>query len=135
MDMRYQGSCHCGTVKFEADLDLAAGVGRCNCSVCTKIAWTAAIAKPDALTVLAGEDAVAMYEWGGKISKRYFCPRCGIHCFARGHLAELGGAYISINVNCLDGVELGALNVHYWDGRHNNWEGGPRATPWPVLAA
>ena len=134
MDMRYQGSCHCGAVKFEADVDLTTA-SRCNCSICTKTAVTGAIGKPDALTVLAGEDVVAVYEWGHKVSQRYFCPRCGIHCYARGHLAELGGDYISINVNCLDGVELAALSVVHWDGRHNNWEGGPRATPWPVLAA
>jgi len=133
--MRYQGSCHCGTVKFEATIDLAAGVGRCNCSVCSKIAWTGAIVAPADLHVLAGESELAVYEWGGKISKRHFCPRCGIHCFARGHLAELGGDYVSINVNCLDGVELAELTVTYWDGRHNNWDAGPRATPWPVLAA
>jgi len=134
MDMRYQGSCHCGAVKFEADVDLTTA-SRCNCSICTKTAVTGAIGKPGDLTVLAGEDVVAVYEWGHKVSQRYFCPRCGIHCYARGHLAELGGDFISINVNCLDGVELAALSVVHWDGRHNNWEGGPRATPWPVLAA
>jgi hypothetical protein len=122
-------------VKFEAEIDLAAGLSRCNCSLCTKTSWSAAIIKPDALRVLAGESEVAMYEWGYKVSKRYFCPRCGIHCFGRGHLAELGGDYVSINVNCLDGVELSGLKVIYWDGRHDNWDAGPRDTPWPAFAA
>ena len=40
--------------------------------------------------------------------RRYFCKHCGIHCFGRGHLEVLGGDYVSINLNTLDDVDLGA---------------------------
>jgi hypothetical protein len=132
---KHTGGCHCGAVRFAVEADLAEGAGRCNCSVCTKIAATAKIVKPNAFELLSGEESLGVYEWGAKISKRFFCKHCGIHCFGRGHLEEIGGDYVSVNLNCLDDVDPSAVSVIYWDGRHNNWEAGPRATPWPVTTA
>ena len=37
-----------------------------------------------------------------------------------------------MNLNTLEGVDPSTIDVLYWDGRHNNWEAGPRATPWPI---
>jgi hypothetical protein len=126
------GSCHCGAVRFEVELDLAAPLGRCNCSICTKLGVAGALVKPAAFRLLAGEDATAVYVWGAQISRRHFCRTCGVLCFGRGYLEEVGGDYVSVNANALDGIELTELPVQYWDGRHDNWEGGPRATPWPI---
>ncbi len=128
----YSGSCHCGAVRFEVELDLAQ-VSRCNCSICTKTAWLGAIVKPTAFRLLAGGESVGSYEWGHKVSRRHFCSQCGVQCFARGELEVLGGAYVSINVNVLDGVEVSTLPVVYWDGRHNNWQAGARDTPYAIL--
>jgi hypothetical protein len=130
----YSGSCHCGRVRFTAEIDLAAGAGRCNCSVCVRTAVTSALVKPHELVVTAGEGDLSTYQWGAKISTRYFCRHCGVHCFGRGHLAEIGGDYAAVNINCLEDVELADVPVNYWDGRHNNWEGGPRSTPWRIYA-
>ncbi len=131
---KHSGSCHCGAVRFEADIDVSKGAGRCNCSICTKIGATAHLIKPEAFTLLTGEENLGVYEWGAKISRRFFCKNCGIHCFSRGHLAEVGGDYVSVNLNCLDDLDPNQLAVTYWDGRHNNWEAGPRTTPWPISA-
>ncbi len=131
---KHEGSCHCGAVRFSVEVDASAG-GRCNCSVCTKVGGTGSIVKPTAFALLSGENDLGTYEWGAKISKRFFCKHCGVHCFARGHLAEVGGDYVSVNLNCLDGVELAGIRVTYWDGRHDNWQAGTRDTAWPVFAA
>jgi hypothetical protein len=131
---KHRGGCHCGAVRFEVEADLGEGAGRCNCSVCTKIAATARLVKPAAFALLAGEDSLSSYEWGAKISRRFFCKGCGVHCFGRGFLEEVGGDYVSVNFNCLDDVDPNELAIVYWDGRHNNWEAGPRPTPWPIAA-
>ncbi len=129
----YAGSCHCGAVQFRVTADLGKGGGRCNCSICAKVGQTGGIVKPEAFQLLSREENMSSYAWGAGISTRFFCKRCGIHCFGRGELAELGGAFVSVNYNCLDGVELGSVPVIYWDGRHDNWAAGPRPTPWNIL--
>jgi len=131
---KHTGSCHCGAVRYEVEADLSEGVSQCNCSICTKVNQLGRIVKPDAFKLLAGDESLSAYEWGHKISQRYFCKHCGVHCFARGHLAEVGGDFVSVVVNTLDGVELGTLKVVHWDGRHNNWEAGPGDKPWAILS-
>ncbi len=63
-----------------------------------------------------------------KIARRAFCKHCGVHCFGRGHLAQLGGDYVSVNFNALDDVDPSEVTVTHWDGGHDNWQAGPRST-------
>jgi hypothetical protein len=132
MESKHQGSCHCGAVHYAVNIDLT-GASRCNCSVCTKLAIAGVQVKPEAFTLLSDESALADYEWGGKVAKRYFCRTCGTHCFGRGYLEILGGAFVSINVNTLDDVDPYQLPLVHWDGRHNNWQAGARPAPWPIF--
>ncbi len=126
----YDGSCHCGAVRFRATLDLTQAT-RCNCRICTKIGNTGVIIKPDAFELLSGSEAITHYS--NAIGKRSFCSRCGIHCFSDGNLPEIGGEFVGVNANTLDGVELTDLKVMHWDGRHDNWQAGPRPEPWQMF--
>ena len=131
MSTTHRGSCHCGAVRFEVDLDLGGKATRCNCTICTKVGSTGASVKPAAFRLLTPESALATYAMS-PVATRYFCPKCGIHCFSRGDIPELGGAFVGINVNTLDDVDVGQLEIGYWDGRHDNWHAGMRAQPWPI---
>ena len=111
------------------------GVPRESYTLCTKLGVTGCLVKPEAFTLLAGEDALSCYSWGSEVSRRFFCKRCGVHCFGRGELEFLGGAFVGVSVNCLDALDVEALPLRYWDGRHDNWEAGPRDTPWPVAGS
>lgn len=125
----HHGSCHCGAVRFEVTLDAPRG-SQCNCSICTKTGMFGAIVKPAAFQLVAGEDALTAYTRAAKIGTRYFCSRCGVMMFGRGHLAQLGGDFVSVSLRALDDLDLVDVETLHWDGRHDNWQAGPRATPW-----
>src|SRR5216117_2543038 len=55
MKRTYKGSCHCGAVRFECDLDLSAGTTRCNCKFCSKARFWMAFTKGGSLPAFGGE--------------------------------------------------------------------------------
>ncbi|HWS65222.1 MAG TPA: GFA family protein [Steroidobacteraceae bacterium] len=128
MTKTYTGSCHCGAVLFEADIDLSAGTNKCNCSICTKMRNWNAIIKPAAFRLLAGENELSDYQFGGKSAHHVFCRHCGVRSFGRGYVKEIGGDYVSIQLASLDNVEpqeLIAARVRFADGRNNDWGAAP----------
>lgn len=128
MNKTHHGSCHCGTVKYQADLDLAQGTGKCNCTYCLKIRnWSA---RASNLQVLQGEEALADYgkEWPGGNLHHRFCSKCGITLYTHGHIPEAGGDFLSVQVNTLDDASVDELMsgpVRHSDGRNDNWMNPP----------
>lgn len=131
---KYLGGCHCGAVRFEAELDLTQPASRCNCSMCTKSGATGMVATPARFELLQGMDSLSDYQFNSKSVHHLFCKQCGIRSFSRGNIPELGGEFYSVNVACLDDVDLDALALVYWDGKHNAWDKGPIRTTPPVAA-
>ncbi|AFL52671.1 hypothetical protein ABIE78_001448 [Sinorhizobium fredii] len=125
----YSGSCHCGAIRFEADLDISAGTGKCNCSICTKMRLWSARARPKAFRLIAGEEELTDFQGRNPVAHHLFCKRCGIHPFERIDMPNMTGSpYYNINVACLDAVdinELIAAPVTYYDGLNDNWGARP----------
>ncbi|UXY14698.1 GFA family protein [Chitiniphilus purpureus] len=125
----YTGSCHCGAVRFEAEVDLEAGTSRCNCSICFKGRFWKAVIPASGLHVLQGEAELASYRFSSHSVCHLFCRRCGIKPFGRVRLQA--GDFVAVNVACLDDVDdavLAALPVQFEDGRHEHWDRAPDVT-------
>ena len=131
----YQGSCHCGAVRFECDLDLADGTRRCNCTFCLKTRMWKAFAMAGEFRLLAGKEALADYQaapssWPEGHVHHYFCRYCGVRGFSKGYLeiAPFNGDFHAVNIACLDNAsdaELAAAPVQYEDGRGDRWDTTP----------
>jgi len=127
----FHGSCHCGAVRFECDLDLAKGTSKCNCSVCRKGRFWKAIVMAKSFRLKHGAESLSEYQFGRHIIHHLFCRHCGTKPFGRANVAELGGEFYAVNLACLDDAsdeELASAPVHYEDGRNNDWQSAPAET-------
>lgn len=107
-----QGSCHCGAVRFAVDAQITE-LTTCDCSLCVKKNAVMAKVHEDALTITAGEELLALYQWNTRRAKHYFCSRCGIYTFHRKRAAP---DHFGINVFCLDGFDARAIPIRATEG-------------------
>lgn len=129
----YKGSCHCGAVRFEADLDLAQSSYRCNCSICRRNRFWAAIATPGGFRLLAGENVLKKYLFNTKNNQHLFCQHCGARAFGIGNETPVG-KMAGANIGCLVGVteeELSKIPITYVDGINNHWQNAPEFVSHP----
>jgi len=110
----YKGGCHCGAVAYEVRTNLAE-VMTCNCSICTKMGSILTFVPATEFTLTAGADDLTDYQFGAKRIHHMFCKHCGIRSFASGNSPQ--GEVRAVNVRCLEGVDLDALNPKKIDGK------------------
>ena len=128
MKKTYQGGCHCGKVRFEAELDLSRGTFKCNCDICRKSRLWGVGA--ETFTLLQGEADLQDYQYKPTSAHHVFCKTCAVRPFAWGMIPGKGKAYV-VRVNCLDEVDVDELvkaPVAYYDGVRDNFKTPPAET-------
>jgi hypothetical protein len=120
------GGCHCGAVRFEADL--AHGLDsalRCTCSLCRMRGAVVVMADLGGLKITSGEEHLAEYRFNTGSARHYFCRTCGIYTH---HQRRFDPSQYAINAACLDGVRpFDFAEVPVVDGVNHplDGDGGP----------
>ena len=124
MQKTYAGSCHCGRVRFEADLDLTQPSFRCYCSICRRTRFWPAVARPEQFRLVAGEGELTEYLFNTRKNQHFFCRHCGVRAFGVGNDTPIG-KMIGVNIGCLEGVseeELAKIPIVRIDGMNDRME-------------
>jgi hypothetical protein len=115
MTQTYTGSCQCGKVRYEVEMDIGE-VLACNCSRCRRLGSLLAFAPASQFKLLSGDADLTQFEFNKRMIQHQFCSTCGIQSFAIGTHPKSGAKMAAINVRCLDGVDIDALTVKMVDG-------------------
>ena len=119
--MKYQGSCHCKSIRFEVEAPESVEVEDCNCSICSKSGYLHLIVPRDQFTLLSGEQELSTYTFNTHVAKHHFCRHCGIKPF---YVPRSNPDGIDVNVNCLD-TRPAQVRITPFDGQH--WEANAAA--------
>jgi hypothetical protein len=110
----YIGSCQCGAVRYEADLDIKEVIS-CNCSRCRRLGSLLSGGPKDKFKLMSGEGALTTYKFNKHAIDHLFCSTCGIQTHAQGK-GPGGVEMVMVNVRTLNGVDPESFKVKKFDG-------------------
>jgi hypothetical protein len=116
MPQTYTGGCQCGKVRYEVQMDIGEVIA-CNCSRCGRLGTLLAFAPASEFKLLSGEADLTEFEFNRRVIHHKFCSTCGVQSFALGRNPKTGAELAAINVRCVDGIDVDALQVKRVDGR------------------
>ena len=113
---RYNVSCHCGTIAYEVEGDLKQAI-ECNCTHCSRKGYLLWFVPRSQVTFRTDEDDMSEYQFNKHVIHHNFCPECGCAPLATGKDAK-GKDTVSVNVRCIEGIDLAAVKRVPYDGLH-----------------
>jgi hypothetical protein len=128
---QYQGSCFCGTVKFQVS-GAPEAMGYCHCDSCRR--WSAgpvnafSLWPTESFQILSGADQVGEFHLTEQ-SYRKWCKHCGGHVFTDHPAWDLVDVYVA---NLPDLKFEPALHVHYQESVLPIRDGLPKMKDMPA---
>ena len=110
------GSCHCGAVKFNVEGEPSKAI-ECNCSHCSRKGFLLWFVPRSDFALATGEDVLQTYTFNKHAIQHRFCTQCGTQPFAYGRNPKDGSEMVAVNIRCLDGVDLDAVERVPVNGR------------------
>lgn len=114
-DVKVQGGCHCGAVRFEAIVDQKGQALECNCSICQMSGYQHLIIPAARFRLLRGTEELREYRFESEVARHLFCSRCGVKSF---YVPRSNPDGVSLNVRCLELPMSCNLQMSPFDGRH-----------------
>ena len=112
-ETRYEGSCHCGAVRFAITSNFTE-LTTCDCSICRRKNALMVKVHESMFELLAGEDSLTEYRFHTRTARHFFCKTCGIYPF---HRKRVTPDFVGINVFCLDDFEPDGIPVRATVGK------------------
>ncbi len=103
---QFDGSCHCGSVRFTSTLDLADAIV-CDCSICRKKGSIVVRVADEDFSLLSPLEELGLYTFNKHIAKHYFCRVCGVHPF---HRPRSYPELWAVNIRALSDVDPAAVS-------------------------
>ena len=127
--MRIEGTCHCGHVSYEADID-PEQVYICHCTDCqqltgTAFRWAVSVSASDFRLLGAKPKVYRKTAASGATSCQYFCPRCASPIYS----TSSGDQFKNVNVRLGTARQRAELvpRLQYWHRSALGWVGHPLA--------
>ena len=117
MIQHYEGSCHCGAIRFSFEGEEITQGLRCTCSICRRkgAMMTTEVIPVDQLNIHASPEDIGLYQFDDRIAKHYFCKKCGIYTHNE-TLRAPGNC--RVNLGCIDEIDTAALELVVFDGKN-----------------
>jgi hypothetical protein len=103
----YQGSCHCGKVRFEIETAFPE-LTMCDCSICRRKNALMVKVHESKFKLLSGQEDLTEYRFHTKVALHFFCKVCGVYPF---HRKRVTPDNLGINVYCLEGLDPTGIPV------------------------
>ena len=98
----WTGQCHCGAVRFEANLSDGVNTARrCTCSYCRMRGAVAVSAEMGGVRIVSGQDRMTSYRFNTRKAEHFFCSVCGIYTH---HQRRSNENQCGVNFACLEGM-------------------------------